>query len=227
MSNQIDMSRNATSWKIMVNAAKKAADEQGHKLTRVPGRGLSNVWNAEKGGKTQLASIRTTRDRWIAFQPLENGKKWKTLDKADLVIVAAVDDKDDPKNIQVYIFPAAEVRQRFDAALKARSEEGHKNKDNYGMWVALDTDQRGIAASVGSGLADKYKPIATYSIESLAAELPKTTIDDADDAVETETDERGAQPTTIAEVMSWARARVAEFAGVHVDRVKLDLKVEY
>ena len=60
-------------------AAKKGAESQGLALSRVPGRGLANVWKAEKGGKKQLASIRTTRDRWIAFQPLEYGKKWKTL----------------------------------------------------------------------------------------------------------------------------------------------------
>jgi hypothetical protein len=225
MANQIDISRNATSWKLMVNAAKKAAATQGFAMHRVPGRGLSNVWNAEKGGKKQLASIRTTRDRWIAFQPLANGEKWKTLHNADLVIVAAVDDREDPKNIQVYIFPAGEVRRRFDAAYKARSDEGHKNKDGFGMWVSLDTDNRGIAASVGSGLADKYKPIATYSIEALAADMPGG--DAADAMVEVDAEEQEPRPATIAEVMAWARTKVAELAGVNVDRVKLDLKVEY
>jgi len=225
MASQIDMSRNAKSWKLMVNAAKKGAETQGLALRRVPGRGLSNVWIAEKGGKKQLASIRTTRDRWIAFQPLEDGKKWKTLQNVDLVIVAAVDDREDPKNIQVYIFPAAEVRQRFDAAYKARSDEGHQNKNNFGMWVSLDTDNRGIAASVGSGLAHKYKPIATYSIAALAAEMPED--DEAEAVAEVDAEEHQTLPATIAEVMAWARTKVAELAGVNVDRVKLDLKVEY
>jgi hypothetical protein len=225
MTTQIDMSRNAKSWKLMVNAAKKGTEGQGYALSRVPGRGLSNVWNAEKGGKTQLASIRTTRDRWIAFPPLEGGKKWKTLHNADLVIVAAVDNREDPRNIQVYIFPAEEVRQRFDAAYKARSDEGHKNKNNFGMWVSLDTDNRGIAASVGSGLADKYKPIATYSIEALAVDMPEG--DATDSVAEVDAEEQETRPATIAEVMAWARTKVAELAGVSVDRVKLDLKVEY
>jgi len=34
------------------------------------------------------------------------------------------------------------------------------------------------------------------------------------------------QSATIAEVMAWARARVAEIAGVRVDAVKLDLRLE-
>jgi hypothetical protein len=33
------------------------------------------------------------------------------------------------------------------------------------------------------------------------------------------------QPSTIGEVMAWARNRVAEIAGVTVDQVKLDLRV--
>ena len=36
-----------------------------------------------------------------------------------------------------------------------------------------------------------------------------------------------ARPATIAEAMAWARERVAEIAGVRVDVVKLDLKLEY
>jgi hypothetical protein len=39
--------------------------------------------------------------------------------------------------------------------------------------------------------------------------------------------EQETGPATIAEVMAWARTKVAELAGVSVDRVKLDLKVEY
>src|ERR1700680_5124194 len=129
MANETDMSRNAKSWRLMVDAAKQAARDQGYTLSRVPGRGLSNEWKAEKGGKTVRASIRTTRDRWIAFLPLEGGTKWKTLDSAQLVIVAAVDSKEDPKNIEVYIFPAKEVRQRFDDAYKARLAEGRSIPD--------------------------------------------------------------------------------------------------
>ncbi len=33
-------------------------------------------------------------------------------------------------------------------------------------------------------------------------------------------------PATIAEVMKWARERVAEIAGVSVDAVRLELKLE-
>ena len=110
-------------WHLLVNAAKKAADAQGYSMERVPGRGLSNIWNVTKDGETKVASIRTTRDRWIAFPPLEGGTKWKTLDDVDTVIVATVDSKEEPENIEVYIFPSDDVRKRFDAAYAARQKK--------------------------------------------------------------------------------------------------------
>ena len=118
--------------------------------------------------------------------------------------------------------------KRFDASFAARTADGQFNKDGYGMWVALDTDSRGIAASVGSGIADKYKRVAVYSIESLLSDGAGESPDGeggsmaADDEPEPPT-----RPSTIAEVMAWARERVAEIAGVRVEAVKLDLKVEY
>jgi hypothetical protein len=215
-------------WRLLVDAAKRGAVEAGYSLSRVPGRGLSNIWNVEKSGKAQKAAIRTSRDRSVAFHPLAGGTKWKTLDDVEVVIVAVVDAKDSPQNIEVYIFPASEVRERFDASYAARTKAGQVHKDNFGMWVAIDHDTRGIASSVGSGIVGKFKPVAVYSITSLIAanaELKGVPVDEEVEIDETEPQE--ARPTTIAEVMAWARERVAEIAGVRIEAVKLDLKVEY
>lgn len=218
-------------WKLMVTAAKKGATAAGYQLERVPGRGLSNVWKASKDGKTRIAPIRTTRDRWFAFPPLDAGKSWKTLDQAELVIVATVDSKEAPQNIEVYIFPADEVRERFDKAYAARVKDNQIQKDGFGFWVALDNDKRGIAASVGSGIVDQYKPVAIYSIKSLLEvngsldqqTKPAQTLDTPDD----ELNEKSEDFTTIAEVITWARGRVAQIAGIGVDAVRLELKLEY
>ena len=102
-------------WRLMVDAAKAGMAAQGYSLARVPGRGMSNVWNVTKDGETRMASIRTTRDRYIAFPPLEGGTKWKTLDDVEMVAVATVDSKDAPEKVEVYLFPADDVRQRFNA----------------------------------------------------------------------------------------------------------------
>lgn len=226
MKNHLESLSETARWRLLVDAAKQAAEAEGYTLARIPGRGLSNVWNMEKSGKTQSAAIRTTRDRWIAFPPLDDGKKWKTLDDVDLVLVAAVDSRENPQKIEVYIFPAKEVRQHFDAAYAARVKASHVIRNNYGMWVGLDPDNRAIASSVGSGIVAKHKPIASYSIEDLMSAVspaPKDKEEMEAEALRPET----LQPATIAEVMAWARERVAELAGVRVEAVKLDLKLEY
>jgi hypothetical protein len=227
MSNGLDGSPDR---QLLVDAAKQGAEAAGYKLERIPGRGLSNVWNLEKNGRTQKAAIRTTRDRWIAFPPLDGGKKWKTLDRVELVVVATVDSKENPKNVEVYFFPAKDVRQRFDEALAARTNAGQVNKDNYGMWVALDPDARRIPLSEGSGIVTQYKPVAIYPIEPLvsAAKTAQTApMEDVDEVASVEGLGQQADFTTIAEVMAWTRERVAEIAGVRVEAVKLDLKLEY
>jgi hypothetical protein len=226
MANMLEGLSETVRWRLMVNAAKKAMEAQGYSLARVPGRGLSNIWNITKDGKTQAASIRTTRDRYIAFPPLEGGARWKTLDDVEMVIVATVDSKEDPENVEVYLFPADDVRKRFNAHYAARTKDGQTIKDNFGMWVGLDRDDRSLASSIGTGIIDHYKRIAVYPIADLLAEKPH---DAGDEEVEQETVEIPAAPgmSTIAEVMAWARGRVAQLAGVQIEAVKLDLKIEY
>ena len=140
MTNRLKALPETQKWHLLVNAALKAIEADGYTINRVPGRGLSNIWNVEKDGKKQIAAVRTTRDRWIAFPPLECGTKWKTLSDVDLVVVAAVDSKENPQNVDVYVFPAHEVRKRFNESYAARTKAGQVHKDNYGMWVGLDKE---------------------------------------------------------------------------------------
>jgi hypothetical protein len=213
-------------WNILVTAAKRAIEAQGYKMTREPGRGLSNMWRLEKDGQVKLGAIRTTQDRWFAFPPLNGGAKWKTLDEVDLVILAAVDVVEEPKNVEVYLFPASEVRKRFDAAYQARSKNGHIQQDNFGMWIALDTDKRGIAASVGSGINVPYPSTVVYTVDELAVADTNNGTPAEVEGVDDEPELQQFHPTTIAEVLRWAKERVAEIAGVRVDAVRLELKLE-
>ncbi|MDT3684763.1 MAG: hypothetical protein RO009_06955 [Pseudorhodoplanes sp.] len=226
----------ATAWRLMVDAAKKGAEAGGYKLVRMPGRGLSNIYTAERDGKTQTVSIRTTRDRWIAFPPLAKGTKWKTLNDVDLVLVSTVDSKDDPKKVETYLLPADEVGKRFNAAYAARVKAGHVVRDNYGMWVALDPKEPGSANSVGSGILKGRVPLAAFTIDELIAglgteiepeEIVQQEVEDHAHA-EVPDDESSEAPRTgtIADVMAWARQRISEIAGVRPDAVKLDLKLE-
>ncbi|MGH8251707.1 MAG: hypothetical protein ACREVI_13610 [Steroidobacteraceae bacterium] len=223
MSDSLDEADDQPAWSVMVGAATRALKESGFDLKRVPGRGRANVWEIAQGGKSKRASIRTSKDRWFAFPPLKRGTKWKTLDTVDVVIVAVVDDPQDPRSIEVYLFDAPDVQKRFDASYAARIKAGMTVRDNFGMWVGLDEDSRGLPASVGSGLAAKHKPLGVYRIEDLTARIA------AKDSMQPELPRAEAtfQQGTIAEVLDWARKRIASLSGVAAQSVKLDLKIEY
>ena len=175
MSNQFKELPSSRTWNILVGAATRALRRAGLAPKRVPGRGRSNIWEVEEGGRHKRVSIRTTQDRWFAFPPRKKATTWKTLDDVDIVIVAAVDDHDDPRNVEVYRFDAEEVRERFNASYAARINAGQTVRDDFGMWLSLDEDDRGLPASVGAGLATAYPPIATFSLEKLLAEIQSRT----------------------------------------------------
>ena len=223
MSNPFDQMSNAQARRLLVSAAVRALEEAGLAPERLPGRGLSNMWDIEEKGKQKRAAIRTSKDRWFAFQPLEEGTAWKTLDFVDIVIVAAVDDRVAPQNIQVYRFDAQEVWHRFDAAYQARSKAGRTLRDGFGLWICLDKDERDNSASVGSGLAADCPPFAAFPLADL---LPETAAQPPAGFQESEAAAAPPQTRTIAEVMDWARRRIADLSGVSAQAVKLDCRIE-
>ena len=218
------------SWRLMVSAALEGAKAAGYTMKRQPGRGLSNTYEMTKGGKTQIASVRTTRDRYIAFPPLDQGKRWKTLSDADVVLVSAVDDRHNPQNVDVYLFPGDEVRKRFDASYAERIANDHTVPDNYGMWVPLDKGDDAVISQVGHSLAVDYPAIARFTIDELeggAGLEPETKRMAAEAASEPEEEVSADAPTlnTVAEVLSFARAKIAALTGMPADGIKLDLKM--
>lgn len=227
MANRLKEMGETASWRLMVSAAVEGAKKNGYAMKRQPGRGLSNIWEATKDGETKVTSIRTTRDRWIAFPPLDNGTRWKTLDDAELVIVSAVDDPENPQNVDVYLFPADVVRQRFDESYATRIENGHTVRDNFGMWVKLDAADADLPTQAGAGLAVEYPAIARFSIDQLEAETPAAT----ERAIAEEpmaSDDIGEAPAfaTVGEVLAWARSEIARLSGMSSEAIKLDLKIE-
>ena len=225
MAHQFNDMPASRTWAILVGAATRTLGDAGLAPKRVPGRGRANTWEVEENGRHKRVSIRTTKDRFFAFPPLEKGTQWKTLDDVDIVVVVAVDDRDDPRNVEVYRFDAEEVRRRFDASYAARIDARQTVRDDFGMWLNLDVDDRGLPASVGAGLAAAYPPIATFPLEELIEETaaePAVVPEDGE-AVGTAATR---QPQTIADVIDWARKRIATLAGVRMEAVKLDCRIE-
>lgn len=227
MTNRLKEMGETASWRLMVRAAVEGAKQSGYELKKQPGRGLSNTWEMAKKGTAKVASVRTTRDRWIAFPPLKKGKHWKTLDDVDLVLVSAVDDPKNPQNVDVYLFPADVVRKRFDDSYAARIKNGHTVRDDYGMWVWLDSGDPSIATQVGSGLADEFPAIAHFSIDELEASGPTPLTREVEDVM-IEHDVASEVPnfSTVGEVLAWARSEIAKLSGMASDAIKLDLKIE-
>jgi hypothetical protein len=228
VSNRLKEMGETASWRLMVSAAVQGARQQGYDLKRQPGRGLSNTYEVTKAGETKVASVRTTRDRWIAFPPMDDGKQWKTLDDVDLVLVSAVDDHQNPQNVDVYIFPADEVRKRFNASYAARIANGHTVRNDYGMWVKLDAGDPDVPSQVGAGLADDYPKIARFTIDELEAAVEPATRQLVD-AVPAAPDEVGGDPAanlnTVADVLTFARHKIAELTGMPRETIKLELKM--
>lgn len=207
---------------LRLNAAIHALEREGYELKRLPGRGQSSVYLASKGGAEERISIRTTKGRRFAFPSTNNGEEWLTLDDVDSVVVSAADNPKNPRKVQVYKFDAKEVRKRFTAAYKARQKADMSIRDNFGMWVALDRDKRNIPRSVGTGLGDDFPPIAEYTINECIKDLMDNS-ESRDSASESVRNE----PSSISEVVEWARGKIAALAGVQKEAVKLDLKIEY
>lgn len=220
----------SAAWHLMVGAALEGARQQGYALKKQPGRGLSNTYELTRDGKTQTVSIRTTRDRWVAFPPLDDGKRWKTLDDVDLVLVAAVDDRLNPQNVDVYLFPADEVRKRFDASYAARIANGHTVRNNYGMWVMLDNGDDAVVSQVGHGLAEDYPRIANFSIDELDGTVTKDVRKMANEAAPDAEEvvvvaNAGPALNTVADVLTFARQKIATLTGMPIETIKLDLKM--
>ena len=228
MSNRLKDMGETASWRLMVSAAIEGAKHIGYEMQRKPGRGLSNTYEMTKDGKTQVASVRTTRDRAIAFPPLDGGKKWKTLDDVELVLVSAVDDRLNPQNVDVYLFPANEVRQRFNASYAARIAAGHIIRDDYGMWLMIDAGNTEVAGQVGSGIIDQYPAIARFTIDKLEAGVApavrEMVAETAPDPEET-ADEDVPALKTVADVMAFCVEKIANLTGMPANSIKLDLKM--
>lgn len=200
---------------LLIAAARRALDEAGYLLERSPGRGRASNWAGTKDGRAVKLTIRTSRDRWVAFQPLNGGKAFRTLDDVDLVCVAALDRKEDPQFIEVFILPAKDIRPSFEQAFHARKKfYGKAPQDEFGMWVALDRiGADGAPNDAGSHLLQHAQHLANYPFGALSG---GRTVQPAPSA---------ASGSTIASIVADARARISAVAGVPISQVNLDVRI--
>lgn len=207
--------------RILVNAALATLEREGWKVAKIRGGGKGRVRRITKGDKSLLAAIRTSQDEWIAFPRNDDDTAWATLSDVDVVVAAAVDDAANPKNAQVHLFDAAELRERFDRAYAARRAAGHSIPLGRGVWVSLYHEEAtDPVGRVGAGIGIAHPPIARIplnEVETVAAAVPSATPPAPPSSMSNDDDE---QPLTIAQ----AKVRLARTLGVDPGSIKITVE---
>lgn len=208
-----------SAYRILTDAAVNALRQRGWEVEKEPGMTRQNVWRMTRRGESHLVSVRTTRNRWIAYNTVEKGKKWKTLDDVAYACIAAYtynDEAEDPDGIEVHLIGADELRAHFDTGYRIRTEGGQKVTENFGMWICMDQYDEDPLAGGGSGFA---------SDETLIASYPFGEEDQGDD-------EKAAPPApapvrlTVAQIVEAARAEIARTTGIGVESISLELRMK-
>jgi hypothetical protein len=178
-------------------------------------RGRRAVWHLRRNGVLERADVRTTRDRWFACNRTRDGR-WPALEGVEKVVVVATDARHWPREIQLYAFPAAKVRQRLDEAYAARSDAGVKTDGGFSLWIGLDPTDSGRPTRVGCGLGEEHPPIARRPLD----DGPLLPVRDPD---------IGSTPSpprrTIAEVKAAAAREIADIAGVAPESVRIEVRI--
>jgi hypothetical protein len=215
-----DVSQTAEKKEIrraLVDAALATLEQQGWAVAKVRGGGKGRVRRITKAGKSRLAVIRTTQDRYLAFPRAEDGA-WITLSDVDVVVAASVDDAVDPHFALVHIFDGDEMRQRYDRAYKARIDAGHSIPDGRGLWLALYEEESNAPGRVGAGAGLVHPPIAKVPLNGVGRSGGRPSTDTPRKSADGAPDEY--VPLTIAE----AKARLARTLGVDPSAIKITVE---
>ena len=149
------------------DAAEKALQENGWRVTKPAGTGKSSIRKIERDGKSMLVSIRTTQDQWIAFPRLQDDSGWGTLPDIDAVVASSVDDIDEPTEALVHLLDGDEMRDRFQRTYDARKAAGYTQPPGRGVWISLyEKEQAEPPTKVGAGAGLKHPPIARLPLET-------------------------------------------------------------
>jgi hypothetical protein len=180
-----------------------ALKQQGWTVQRASGSRKPSERLISRKGKSLRATIRTSRDGWLAF-PLKDaeGTRFGPLAKADRVLVVTP-DQNDAGFALVYDFPADDIRKRFGDAFEARKKAGHAVK-GHGMWVSLfrrKGDGHPVY-TVGGGVAADSKPIARVPIKAAEKE----------------------PVSALADVIAAAKRQIAAAAGIDPSQVRISIE---
>ncbi len=200
----------------LFNIGVETLQREGWAVERIPKCGKSSVRRITKDGKSQVVSIRTTQDTWIAFPRNQEDAAWVTLSEVDAVVAVSVDDGDNPKFAQVHMLDGNEMRDRFDRTYAARRAANHTIPRGRGVWLSLYQDEATSPPQlVGAGAGIAHPPIARVALDP----------DETDGGAVAEPKEPKkvggeGKPLTIAE----AKSGLALFFGVDPSNIKITVE---
>lgn len=201
----------------------KALEQEGWTISKVPrgkkGSGKGSVRQITRGKEVKLVSIRTTRDRHIAFPRTEDG--WATLGDVDYVCAVSVDSHDNPQEGWAHIIDAKEMVTRFNRSYKARIKAGNSIPPQQPMWLSLYREEAtNPAYLVGSGVGrpENFPPVfKAYLLNegetSKVSSESEASAADVQELIE-------ETPLTIAE----AKRRLALSLGVDESCIKISIE---
>jgi hypothetical protein len=142
----------ADAQRTLRTTAREVLEKRGYSdVESLKGSGGARLIASEKGEPTRIM-VRTSSDRWVGWMRSLDGDL-KGLDDADLVVVAALDTPIKPREVEVYAFDPAEIRDAFQANLDARSAKGLG--DTAPIFVCLDKSDSDKPSAVSSDLKVK------------------------------------------------------------------------
>ncbi len=199
--------------KQLLNIAVQSLENIGWKVERVRRGGKPSIRRITKDGQSKIISIRTSRNTQIAFQPINLGTGWKTLDEVDAVVAVSVDDKTNPKFAKVHFIDGNEMRDRFNRAYAAKKKAGHAIPDDQGIWLSLyHPETNNPITCVGAGAGLKFPPIATVPLidEIISALRQANSTEEVHNSIE-------ESPLSISE----AKRRLAKTLGINPENIKI------
>lgn len=178
----------------------------------------------KQGNDDLLASARTSSDQWLGFAIERGTQRYlgdEILNDGKTHVVIAVPDRvDSPDCVLVYMVKAADLEKCFRANYDAHKSE--KRLPNHtSMWISLFHSERKGPGGVGSGILEKIKPLGRVAIRDLLDAREK-----GHNIAPIGTQPRPTHTESIGDVLRDAKERIARIAGVPIEVVRLDLKLE-
>lgn len=186
-------------------------DTEGWSYEKASGFGKKRIYRISRSGETYLVSAKTTQDTWFAYLPIDNGSSWQTLEDVDVVLVASVDNKENPREARVHWIPADRVSACLSAslaeALKRSNKAAHPTQ---GHWISLYEQADKVT---GAGLGIEFPAKRTQPMPIMQNNEKPDEISNAND---------GAKKSP-KQAIEDAKKMVAEALGVDASAIKINI----